>query len=185
MYTNASCRIEKLEDFSHSSSHQPKMMFSKRKLICCKRNGGVKSLSFITFIILSCHFVQTYSFAKGGQSSVKAIHVNQRKSVGNLVKLRTEIKNTLLKEKEIEEKASKTNQHKIEKKSSLSAEHGISDETDLVPFYSDIFYEEKIEPPQSTVSPFGKYQLKFINNKSYYLMISNHFASRYYIIQNV
>ena len=57
------------------------------------------------------------------------------------------------------------NQHKIEKKSSLSAEHGISDETDLVPFYSDIFYEEKVEPPLSTVSPFGKYQLKFINNQ--------------------
>ena len=129
------------------------MKFIKRKLICCKNNVGVKSISFIVFVILPT-FMQTYTSANG-QSVQKGIHINQRRSVGDLVKLRSEISSVMSQEKNFN---SKRNEHHIEKKSSSSllVKNENSPEISIMPFYSDLFYEEKNEPLPSTVSPFGK-----------------------------
>ena len=132
------------------------MMFTKRKLICCKNNVGVKSISFMVFVILPT-FMQTYTSANG-QSVKKGIHINQRRSVGDLVKLRSEISSVMSEEKMFNSKTSKRNGHHNEKKSSSSllAKNENSPEINIMPFYSDLFYEEKNEPLPSTVSPFGK-----------------------------
>ena len=127
------------------------MMFPKRKFVCCNNKQGVKSISFIVFVILPT-FMQTYTFANG-QSVQKGIHINQRRSVGDLVKLRSEIASEIF-----NSKTSKRNEHRIEKKSSSSllVKNENSPEISIMPFYSDLFYEEKNEPLPSTVSPFGK-----------------------------
>ena len=132
------------------------MMFAKRKYICCKNKVGVKSISFIVFVILPT-FMQTYTSANG-QSVQKGIHINQRRSVGDLVKLRSEIASVISDEKVFNSKTSKRNEHPIEKKSSSSllVKDENSPEISIMPFYSDLFYEEKNEPLPSTVSPFGK-----------------------------
>ena len=137
------------------------MRFAKRKFICLKRNElGAKSISFIVFVIL-CNFMQgSMSFAKG--QSVKGTHINQkRRSVGDLVKLRSEITSTLMSEKNLlTSKTSNINEHhNIEKKSSSTrlVNNANPAHINIMPFYSDLFYEEKNVPAPSTVSPFGKY----------------------------
>ena len=123
-----------------------KMMLAKRKFVCCKNNVGMKSISFIVFVIL-CTFMQApMSFAKG--QSVKGTHINQkRRSVGDLVKLRTEITSTLMSEKSLfASKTSNRNEHhNIEKKSSSSrlVNNANPSQINIMPFYSDLFYEEK------------------------------------------
>ena len=101
--------------------------------------------------------MQTYTSANG-QSVQKGIHINQRRSVGDLVKLRSEIASVISDEKVFNSKTSKRNEHPIEKKSSSSllVKNENSPEISIMPFYSDLFYEEKNEPLPSTVSPFGK-----------------------------
>ena len=140
------------------------MRFAKRKFICLrKKDLGAKSISFIVFVIL-CTFMQgSMSFAKG--QSEKGTHINQkRRSVGDLVKLRSEITSTLMSEKNLfTSKTSNRNEHhNIEKKSSSTnrlVNNANPPQINIMPFYSDLFYEEKSEPTPSTVSPFGKYSL--------------------------
>ena len=132
------------------------MMLAKRKFVCCRNNVGGKSIWFIVFVILPI-FMQTYTSANG-QSVQKGIHINQRRSVGDLVKLRSEIASVMSEQKRFNSKTSKGNEHHIQKKSSssLTVKNDNSPEINIMPFYSDLFYEEKSEPLPSTVSPFGK-----------------------------
>ena len=102
--------------------------------------------------------MQTQAFAKQQASSVRRTHINQRRSVSDLVKLRTEITETLSEQTLSSKKSSVKRKHHIEKKSSeptlIKSEN--LPETNVIPYYSDLFFEEKNEPSASTVSPFGK-----------------------------
>ena len=122
------------------------------KSVCCKNKGCVKSHLFIVFVVLFCTYMQTDIFVCG--QSVKGIHDNYRRNVGELSKLPSETTDTL--SGKIMSKIRKRNKHTIVKKSSSLANSVDSHEPSLMPFYSNMFYEEKSEPSPSTVSPFGK-----------------------------